>query len=159
MVGRGVVVVVSVVRWMSCLSCRRDLLGTERLESQCALTRSGVLRARRELCFGPRWLAFFVCHSLLIEMRRLAAGFSCHHAALMHAGIVIVCDCWMYAQHLHPGQRILLIRRYTDIISLSTGPDSARHTAYRCIYSDQGHTARLAPPPREPWTIFRSAVA
>ena len=35
-------------------------------------------------------LAFFVCHSLLIEMRRRAASFSRHHAALVHVGGVCV---------------------------------------------------------------------
>jgi hypothetical protein len=39
---------------------------------------------------GP--LAFFVCHSLLIEMPGLAAIFSCHHATLVHVDIVCVCD-------------------------------------------------------------------
>ena len=47
----------------------------------------------------PVLLLFVVCHSLLIEMRRLAAISYCRHAALVDAGI-IVCDCWMDVQYI-----------------------------------------------------------
>lgn len=122
MVLRGVVVV-SIVRSMSCLWYSRDLLGTERLECQCALTRSGVLRARRQgnWDFARSALAFFVCHSLLIEMRRLAANFSCHHAAL---GVLVLCVCVTVCAvqcihtYIHTRQHILLTSSLTDNISL-----------------------------------------
>ena len=118
------------MRWMSCLCCSRDLLGTERLESASALTRSGVLRAREGTLLGP--LAFFVCHSLLIEMLGLVAIFSCHHAALVHVAVVCVCvcvcDCCMYVQytaHL-TNASFSHASTPTSYLSISIGPDSAK---------------------------------
>ena len=65
------------------------------------MRRLGVAYCVREGNFArPVLLLFVVCHSLLIEMRRLAASFSCHHAALVDAGI-IVCDCCMVVQYIH----------------------------------------------------------